>query len=182
MKLAVLVVTVVAAGVTPAAGREFFVSPTGDDLGPGTIRQPWRSLAKANAALQPGDTVILHAGEYEGVIEPATSGREGARITYCGPAVGEAILRGGKSSDDQWTCVRLKEREHILIQGLSLQPTRGGWMKLDSATIARGFVLAYRILGKVIEHKASNEFLRTKEFHSNVHNDFQSTEKGVKCT
>jgi hypothetical protein len=56
------------------------------------------------------------------------------------------------------------------------------WSKLDSATIARGFVLAYRILGKVIEHKGSNEFLRTKEFHSNVRNDFQSTEKGVKRT
>ena len=134
MKLVVLALAILAAGVTPAAGREFFVSSTGDDRAPGTIRQPWRSLAKANASLQPDDTVILHAGEHEGVIEPATSGREGARITYRGPAVGEAILRGGQSSDDQWTCVRLKEREHILIQGLSLEPTRGGWMKLDSAS------------------------------------------------
>jgi hypothetical protein len=56
------------------------------------------------------------------------------------------------------------------------------WSKLNSATIARGFVLAYQILSKVIKHKGSNKFLRTKKFHSNVRNDFQSTEKGVKHT
>jgi hypothetical protein len=54
------------------------------------------------------------------------------------------------------------------------------WRKnLDSATIARGFVLARQILDKVIQHNRSNEFLWTKEFHSSVCKDFQSTLKGI---
>jgi hypothetical protein len=48
------------------------------------------------------------------------------------------------------------------------------WRNLDSATIARGFVLAYRILDKVIQHNGSNEFLRArKEFHSSVRKHFR---------
>jgi hypothetical protein len=53
------------------------------------------------------------------------------------------------------------------------------WTNLDSATIARGFLLVYRILEKVIQHNGSNEFLRDKEFHSSVRKDFQSTAKGI---
>jgi hypothetical protein len=129
-----LAVGLVVSGGAPGAAREFFLSPDGDDESRGTAEQPWRSLAKANAMLEPGDTVILRAGEYEGVFEPANSGREGAPITYSGPRGGGAILRGGKSSDDQWTCIRLKQREHIVIRRFSLEPTRGGWMRLDAAS------------------------------------------------
>jgi hypothetical protein len=53
------------------------------------------------------------------------------------------------------------------------------WRNLDSATIARGFVVAHRILDKVIQHNGSNEFLRAKEFHSSARKDFQSTAKGM---
>ena len=60
--------------------------------------------------------------------------------------------------------------------------TEDVWRNLDSATIARGFLLVYRILDKVIQHNGSNEFLRDKEFHSNVRKDFHSTEKGIMHT
>ena len=53
------------------------------------------------------------------------------------------------------------------------------WRNLDSATIARGFVLVYRILAKVIQHNGLNEFLWDKEFHSSVRKDFQSTKMGI---
>jgi hypothetical protein len=39
--------------------------------------------------------------------------------------------------------------------------------------------LAHRILNKVIQHNGLNEFLRTKEFHSSVRKNFQSTAKGI---
>jgi hypothetical protein len=53
------------------------------------------------------------------------------------------------------------------------------WKTLDSATIARGFVLVHGILNKVIQHNRLNEFLWTKEFHSNVCKDFQLTVKHI---
>jgi len=117
-----------------ACAAEYYLSPSGDDVSPGTRESPWQTLARANATLQPGDTVVLLEGEYPGVIEPANSGEEGRSITYRAAAPLKAIVRGGASSDGVATCVRLKEREHIVIEGLSLLPTRGGWMKLDSAS------------------------------------------------
>jgi hypothetical protein len=50
---------------------------------------------------------------------------------------------------------------------------------IDSATIAKAFVMAYRIAGKVIEHKGGNEFLRTDETHLGCRRDFIDTEFGI---
>lgn len=43
----------------------FFVSPEGDDAAPGTREQPWQTLARATAALLPGQTLELLNGDYE---------------------------------------------------------------------------------------------------------------------
>ena len=45
--------------------------------------------------------------------------------------------------------------------------------------IAHGCVLAYRILKKVIDSGGSNQFLRMKDFHSDVRKDFKDTDTGV---
>lgn len=120
--------------LSPAAGAaDYFMSPSGDDRAPGTRAQPWRTLARANEMLRPGDTVTLLDGEYNGVIEPADSGAEGAPIRYRAEAPLGAVLRGGKAGDDRELCVRLDQRDYIVIEGLRLLPERGGWMRLSAA-------------------------------------------------
>jgi hypothetical protein len=47
-----------------ATAATYVVAPHGDDAHPGTEAQPWKSLAKASAAVRPGDTVLIKAGEY----------------------------------------------------------------------------------------------------------------------
>jgi hypothetical protein len=54
------------------------------------------------------------------------------------------------------------------------------WHDLPSATIARGFVLAYRVAAKVIKHKGENKFLHDSSFHSGVRKDFYDTQRGIK--
>ena len=54
------------------------------------------------------------------------------------------------------------------------------WRELDSASIARGFILMHRIAVKVIAHKGTNTFLQTHDFHSGVRNSFADTPDGVK--
>jgi hypothetical protein len=56
------------------------------------------------------------------------------------------------------------------------------WSNLDSASIARGFILAYRIADKVIVNKGTNTFLQTQDFHSGVGEDFTDTRDGVRKT
>ena len=45
-----------------AAAATYFVAPHGDDSRAGTESQPWKTLRKAAAAVQPGDTVRIKAG------------------------------------------------------------------------------------------------------------------------
>lgn len=48
-----------------SAGREFFLSPNGNDSGVGSKENPWHSLGPALSELQPGDTLTLRGGVYE---------------------------------------------------------------------------------------------------------------------
>ena len=65
--------------------REYHVSPShrqSADSNSGAISQPWRSLHKANATLQPGDTVYIHEGRYGQRIAPLNSGDASRPIVY----------------------------------------------------------------------------------------------------
>ncbi|HSF01550.1 MAG TPA: right-handed parallel beta-helix repeat-containing protein [Solirubrobacterales bacterium] len=64
-----------------------FVSASGSDSDPGTESAPWRTIAKAISAAQPGDTIVLAAGTYgaRGTTTNAdTSGTATAPITFMG--------------------------------------------------------------------------------------------------
>lgn len=123
-----------AAAILPAHAAEYFLSPEGDDNGAGTREAPWRTIAKANESVQPGDTVTLLDGQYPGVIEPAVSGAEGAPVTYRAETPLGAVLTGGQSSAGARVCVLLQDREHIIIEGFEMLPERGGWMLLERAS------------------------------------------------
>lgn len=52
--------------VARAQGTTYHVSPSGDDTAPGTQAQPWRTLHRGMRYLRPGDTLIVHGGDYYG--------------------------------------------------------------------------------------------------------------------
>lgn len=54
----------VLAAAIPAAAADWFVAPAGDDRSPGSREQPFATLARAQAAASPGDTVHLRGGTY----------------------------------------------------------------------------------------------------------------------
>jgi hypothetical protein len=130
-RLAALAALMIAGGPTMAA--DYYLSPAGNNANPGTRQAPWQTLAKANATLEPGDTVILLDGEYPGVIEPANSGRQGAPIAYRAENGLAAVLTGERASCDQRVCIYLGQREHIAIDGFRLLPPAGNWMRLKGA-------------------------------------------------
>ena len=62
--------------------RIFYVSPDGDDANPGTTdRQPFGTLAKATAELQPGDTLYVVRGKWAESLVVSSSGTAEAPIT-----------------------------------------------------------------------------------------------------
>jgi hypothetical protein len=71
----------------PAAAHAttYYISPGGVDTNFGTQSSPWRTIAKANASLRPGDAVIIAPGTYTDQIRPANNGTSiTQRISYIG--------------------------------------------------------------------------------------------------
>ncbi|MCC7494478.1 MAG: right-handed parallel beta-helix repeat-containing protein [Fimbriimonadaceae bacterium] len=74
----------VAAGllVAAAGATEYWAAPNGDDGGPGSAARPFRTLARAAAAAQPGDLVTVQAGIYRETLRPPRDGAAGQPITF----------------------------------------------------------------------------------------------------
>jgi hypothetical protein len=62
LTLAIHLLFLAAGGRSDAA--TYFVDPNGSDANPGSQAQPWATLPKAAASVQPGDLVRIKAGQY----------------------------------------------------------------------------------------------------------------------
>jgi hypothetical protein len=80
-------------------GRTYVVSSGGNDGAAGTIAAPWRTLAKANATLTAGDTVLVRAGTYADRIAPSRSGASGSPIVYRAYPGELAVVSGPDDTD-----------------------------------------------------------------------------------
>lgn len=90
-----------------AVAAEYHVdqkSPTASDDNAGTPQRPWKTISKSAEVLQPGDTVVIHAGVYREHVQPARGGTAEAPITYCA-ADGEEVVLTGADVIDGWTAV-----------------------------------------------------------------------------
>jgi hypothetical protein len=54
------------------------------------------------------------------------------------------------------------------------------WQGITSAMIARAFILAYRIMGKIITTKGDTDGLKNGSAHCHVRRDYFDTDRGVK--
>ena len=53
------------------------------------------------------------------------------------------------------------------------------WKGITSSMVARAFLLAYRIMGKIIETKGDTDWLRNGAPHCHVRRDYVDTDRGV---
>ncbi|MBW2737229.1 MAG: right-handed parallel beta-helix repeat-containing protein, partial [Deltaproteobacteria bacterium] len=97
--------------------KTYVVSPTGHDSNAGTMAKPWKSIAKANGSLLPGDTVQIRAGTYHEMIAPARSGVEGRTIVYENFPGEVPKVVGNSALDDVAT---LNSRAYIVLKGLHM--------------------------------------------------------------
>ncbi len=105
-------------GPFPFRGDVFFVSPSGDDSAAGTcVKQAWRTLAKAAAGAQPGQTVYLLAGTYHEALKPAQSGTADQPIAFKRRGRDRVVLDGqGRLA----VGVELTARNYVTVDGLTL--------------------------------------------------------------
>jgi hypothetical protein len=81
---------------------ELHVATTGSDQAEGSADQPLRTINRAAAIAQPGDTVLVHGGEYREWVQPQRGGlSDRRRITYT-PAAGERVVIKGSEQVTGW--------------------------------------------------------------------------------
>ncbi|MBR3506397.1 MAG: DUF1565 domain-containing protein, partial [Lentisphaeria bacterium] len=80
-----------------ATGTEYHVSKTGSDRNPGTAAQPFATIQRAADLAMPGDTVIVHAGEYREWVDPKNGGTcDRKRITYTAAENEHVVIKGSE--------------------------------------------------------------------------------------
>jgi hypothetical protein len=77
------------------------VALDGDDAAQGTAAAPLRTINAAAQRAQPGDTILVRAGTYEGDVSTAASGTESARITFVAESPDTRIVGVG-GADGAW--------------------------------------------------------------------------------
>ncbi len=77
----------------PVGGRRFHVVP-GSGGGGGTAANPFRGVAAAEAAAQPGDIIFVHAGNYGGRVTFSKAGTPSAYLVWIAAGDGEALSAG----------------------------------------------------------------------------------------
>src|SRR5688500_19027450 len=73
-----------------AAGKVYYVSPTGNDANPGTASAPFRTFAKATSVLTAGSTLNIYAGVYNQQLKITKSGTSSAGILV--QSIGGAVV------------------------------------------------------------------------------------------
>ncbi|UKI18086.1 MAG: DUF1565 domain-containing protein [Bacteroidales bacterium] len=99
----------------------YYVATDGDDASKGTLRRPFRTIARALAEAHAGDTVFVRGGTYrEQVVFPA-SGRADARIVLKAYGNERPVISGeGIAVEGRTDMLLIRGRSHITVEGLEI--------------------------------------------------------------
>ena len=76
---------------------EFHVATTGSDHADGSEDRPLRTINRAADLAKPGDTVVVHGGEYREWVQPRRGGlSELRRITYTAAPGEHVVIKGSE--------------------------------------------------------------------------------------
>ncbi len=162
--------TVTIAGVTACVGTCYYVSPTGSDSNSGTSAAPFQTIQHAADIVNPGDTVIVEDGIYNGGCTALTQtvtvnrgGTSGNFVTFKSANKYGAKLDGGNICRDGWVIgngvsyVRIQDFE---ITGYAA--SGGTWadgLQLDCGTCSNIDIVGNKIhdIGKICTDTANGQ-------------------------
>lgn len=104
-----------------AWSAEYYVAPNGDNSNSGTSpSSAWRTIAKANSAVGPGDVVYLRGGRFkDDPIRPGKSGTSSAPIRYVAYSGETPVLTSDKVGGLS-DAINLTNRSYIEIDGIHI--------------------------------------------------------------
>lgn len=107
-----------------AGAATYHVDPAGSDAQAGTAGFPWATLQHAADSVAAGDTVIVHAGPYDG-FNLTASGTAGSPIAFSAEP-GVIIDRPNDVTGDG---INLEGASHVIIEGFTVQGDSPGLIR-----------------------------------------------------
>ena len=98
---------------SPVIAADYYISPSGNDAGSGSVGDPWRSLSRADGSLSAGDTLYCRGGTYTSTLDyfqSSASGTQNNPITIRNYP-GETPISG---SGNEWI---QQTHHHLLLTG-----------------------------------------------------------------
>ncbi len=85
------------------AAVDVYVSPSGQDQNPGTREQPFKTIQRAAAMMQPGDHCVLRGGTYRETVKPPHSGAVGKPLVFSAFPGERVTVSGADELKLSWT-------------------------------------------------------------------------------
>ncbi|MEB8861095.1 DUF1565 domain-containing protein, partial [Bacillus cereus] len=103
------------------SGPNYYVSPTGNDLNPGTLDQPFATIQKAANVAKEGSTIYIRGGIYNQKVRVTHSGVSGAPITFQNYQDEKVILDGSKVKLEDDVLFTIEDKNSIQVRGLEFR-------------------------------------------------------------
>jgi hypothetical protein len=135
--------------VVSVQGRTYYVSFThGADTNAGTVRAPWKSIARVNAQrLQPGDVVAFQRGEtWQDTLRPRSSGIPKLPIIFGAYGVGPPPTFSGTTHPGKDINIDNNEQSYIIYREMKLQGARQGLRVYAWRAHVRGIILENSVI------------------------------------
>ncbi len=112
--------------VAIGTGLDFYVSTTGNDLNPGTLDEPWKTIQHAANRALAGDTVYIRGGTYHEAVTIVGTGSQSSGALVFQSYPGEQAIIDGTSVP--WPGMRLRglvsllnEHNYVIVEGLEVR-------------------------------------------------------------
>jgi hypothetical protein len=116
-----------------SAGSTYYVSPSGSDSNSGSETQPFRTIGRAAALVQPGSTVYIKAGTYREQVTASVSGAANNYITFRNYGSDQVVMDGECSRGHGFHIAG----SWITVQGLTVKRTVEASILIDGANPPR---------------------------------------------
>lgn len=124
---ALLLMALVLAG--RVSGASYYVATNGSDANQGTIDQPFATLNKGAAVLNPGDTLYVRGGTYYQTVYAPASGTPAAPVTISGYQAETAVIDGAYTNPaSSWGNLFLVQGSNAVVKNLTIK--RSNWIGL----------------------------------------------------
>jgi parallel beta helix pectate lyase-like protein len=118
MKYVQLLIVLLLVSVLQLSAADYYISPNGNDSNPGTMAQPWKTVAKAVTIVTGGDNVYLRQGTYNTAVAIANIGTVGNRITFAAYPGEDATIDGSGLTLPEWSGLfDLENCRYVTIRG-----------------------------------------------------------------